>query len=589
LLVYSISGEPLKAIDMENARTGGLYWAGEDRLVLVAGVTARPAGMSAPTTSTHAFVLNLISGKMFPLFQPGKDSGSVFRQYAYFGAVEVNGRWTGYFSGFGAHGYQLLRVDLDTGQRDAVKTPAPFGNQARRVDWTIGANGEIAARADYEVEHGIWKVYASGSGSDSRAAAERLVAENDHDPYDTASLKGLGRTAGTIAYAAPDGQQSMHAYEASASGDPAPIELAPGLRLVTFIHDPVTWLLLGAAVDSPVPRYVWFDPDRDRRFQTVQNALAGREPVLISWSAGLNRLVVLTEGDRDPGTYWLVDLTKGRADILGDEWTSITPDDVNPVQAIRYATDDGLQIEAVLTLPRNKPPKGLPLVVIPHGSLGSDRPRFDWLAQAFASMGYAVLQPNYRGSSGYGDAFRQAIYGEMGRKVLTDVSSGVTALAAKGVIDPNRVCIMGADLGGFIALAGVTLQHHLYRCAVSVKGISSLADYVPSEDEDGPAARSLRRLFGMKDRSQIAEGSRGVSPAASAKRADAPILLIDDKADTLAPLSQSEKMKHALEAAEKPVEMVVLDGDDPGFAFAETRAAMLKAAAAFIQKYNPPN
>lgn len=122
----------------------------------------------------------------------------------------------------------------------------------------------------------------------------------------------------------------------------------------------------------------------------------------------------------------------------------------------RYAASDGLEIEAVLTLPPGKSAAGLPLVVIPHvGPIGvNDMVEFDWWAQAYASRGYAVLQPNYRGSSGYGRDFVQAAFGQWGRKMQTDLSDGVAALAKQGLIDAKRVCIVGASYGGYAALAG---------------------------------------------------------------------------------------------------------------------------------------
>ncbi len=129
-------------------------------------------------------------------------------------------------------------------------------------------------------------------------------------------------------------------------------------------------------------------------------------------------------------------------------------------------------MEGVLTLPPDKEGKNLPLVVMPHGGpiVVGDRARFDWWAQVFASRGYAVFQPNYRDTLGYGEAFRHAADGQYGRKMQTDISDGLTALATAGIIDPKRTCIVGGSYGGYAAFAGVTLQHGLYRCAVSVAG-----------------------------------------------------------------------------------------------------------------------
>src|SRR5262249_22277991 len=141
---------------------------------------------------------------------------------------------------------------------------------------------------------------------------------------------------------------------------------------------------------------------------------------------------------------------------------------------ITYEAADGMKIPAYLTLPAGRPASKLPLVVLPHGGPASrDTADFDWWAQAIAAQGYAVLKPNYRGST-----IRQEVlscgYGQWGRKMQTDLSDGVRYLAKQGVIDPARVCIVGASYGGYAALAGVTIDPGVYRCAVSVAGLSDL-------------------------------------------------------------------------------------------------------------------
>ena len=129
---------------------------------------------------------------------------------------------------------------------------------------------------------------------------------------------------------------------------------------------------------------------------------------------------------------------------------------------IDYRAADGRTIHAYLTLPLNREAKNLPLIVLPHGGPHSrDEPGFDWISQSLASRGYVVLQPQFRGSDGFGYDLLSAGFGEFGRKMQTDLSDGVRALAAQGLIDSRRVCIVGASYGGYAALAGATLE---YRC-----------------------------------------------------------------------------------------------------------------------------
>jgi len=220
-----------------------------------------------------------------------------------------------------------------------------------------------------------------------------------------------------------------------------------------------------------------------------------------------------------------------------------------------------------------------------------DEAGFDWWAQAFASRGYAVLQPNYRGSGGRTVALRKAGYGEWGRKIPGDIADGVTELAHEGLVDPKRTCIVGASYGGYAALAGVTVQQGLYRCAVSVAGISNPGSYLawqarirPAED---PGLREIRDIIGAKDSADPLLA--GISPIRFASRADAPILLVHGKDDTRVPVEQSRDMASALRGAGKVVEFIELPQEDHFLSRDATRTAMLKAAVEFVGKYNPPH
>jgi dipeptidyl aminopeptidase/acylaminoacyl peptidase len=202
-----------------------------------------------------------------------------------------------------------------------------------------------------------------------------------------------------------------------------------------------------------------------------------------------------------------------------------------------------------------------------------------------------VFQPNFRGSDGYGARFRAAGYGEWGRKMQTDVSDGLAELGRLGVVDPKRACIVGAGYGGYAALAGVTVQQGFYRCAVSVAGIAdpgaSLANIARWSDGPDSATRYWRRFMGV---TSLQEGElKAVSPFDAAARADAPILLVHGTDDTVVPIDESRRMAAALRAAGKPVELIELPHEDHWLSHATNRIAMLTAAVAFVEKYDPPD
>src|SRR6185437_9788837 len=186
---------------------------------------------------------------------------------------------------------------------------------------------------------------------------------------------------------------------------------SPGIdtaRMSYPIIDPTSHLWIGAFLRNDEREAVFFSPVLQAKWQGTRKAFPNNIVHLVSWSADFNRLVVFTEGGDDPGTYWLVDIQKHSADQIGSPYADIKGSDVGPVQMIDYNAADGMALHGVLTLPPGRQPKSLPLVVLHGGPEERDYPGFDWWAQAYASRGYAVFQPNFRGSGDYGVQFRNA-------------------------------------------------------------------------------------------------------------------------------------------------------------------------------------
>ena len=197
-----------------------------------------------------------------------------------------------------------------------------------------------------------------------------------------------------------------------------------------------------------------------------------------------------------------------------------------------------------------------------------------------------MWQPNFRGSTNRDTAFARAGYGEWGRKMQTDISDGLEALAAKGVIDMDRACIVGASYGGYAALAGVTVQQDIYRCAVAVAPVSDIQAMYSEDVRTSGGARvtksALLDQLGPRDRWDA------VSPRLLADRADAPIMLIHGRDDTVVPYSHSSQMADKLKDAGKPYELVELEGEDHWLSLSATRLKMLESAVNFVEKHNPP-
>jgi dipeptidyl aminopeptidase/acylaminoacyl peptidase len=233
--------------------------------------------------------------------------------------------------------------------------------------------------------------------------------------------------------------------------------------------------------------------------------------------------------------------------------------------------------------------------VLPHGGPAArDTAEFDWWSQALAQQGYAVLQPNYRGSD-VDERLLEAGYGQWGRKMQTDLSDGVRYLAQQGIVDPSRVCIVGASYGGYAALAGVTLQEKVYRCAVSVAGLSDLAQMLRWEGRGGLEAsgvvhyidRYWSRFWGVSGINDPLLDA--LSPIKHVDAVTAPVLLIHGRDDTVVPYAQSQMMFDALRRLHKDVQMVTLKKEDHWLSGSETRLQMLQATVAFLREHNPPD
>ena len=346
--------------------------------------------------------------------------------------------------------------------------------------------------------------------------------------------------------------------------------------------------IIGAVLGDDQPQYRFFDPHIEQGWQVVYKAVAKMNPRLVSWSDDQRKMIVLLQTQTAGLMYVLVDIETGKVSGLGPYYKGLTT--IAEVRSISYAASDGLSIPGYLTLPPGREAKNLPLVVLPHGGPESrDTDSYDWLSQGLAAQGYAVLRPNFRGST-MSTAFVARGYGEWGRKMQTDLSDGVRYLAGQGLIDAKRVCIVGASYGGYAAQAGAALQPEVYRCAASIGGISDLRRLM--QDVKGTVIRNnsteqyFKRWFGI-DSSTDARLSE-VSPIEHVDAITIPVLLIHGRDDTVVKYEQSRMMMDALTRAHKRVKLVDLKREDHWLSHGATRQQTMEALVEFLQANNPP-
>lgn len=594
VLIVDDKGVLRASAPVEDAKLRGLRWA-SPRVVLVTTTATVPLGLgftSDMVELTGIIRLSLDGPKPELIF--ANNSGMARAVWGDFGARAFSGKLVGYVGGV-----QLARSADGTGYTFDHGRPALFevdlaSMRSRKVanapsegtwrDWLIDANGQVAATLDMRTD-GSWKIVGPSGGT--------IAAGNQ--PRGKVDLVAFGSQGTSIIYSEESREDGeVRWFEVPLAGGVGN-EVLADISIQRIFTDPASGRLLGYVPSGARPKPVLFDPMHQGQVERVYRAFPKVDVQIAEWSPDFSRFLVHTTGNGDSGTWYKVDTVAKRADAVGydyplipPEYPLIPPEAVGPISTVAYKAADGLDLDGILTLPPNRPARGLPAVMLPHGGPHAhDRAVFDWWAQAFAARGYAVFQPNFRGSTGRGDAFRRAGYGQWGRKMQSDVSDGLAELARQGVVDPKRVCIVGASYGGYAALAGVTLQRGIYRCAVSVAGVSDLSDMYWTDYRESGENKMVRRnqteMLGTP--STFAE----VSPRKHARDASAPILLIHGKDDTVVPFKQSTAMQDALRDAGKPVEFVTLKEEDHWLSRSATRQQMLEASVAFVAKNNPPN
>ena len=586
------SGKKLGQLRAGDQKLRGIRWADNDRLMIFTSVTAIPTTFLWNESEWRQLqIFDLKNGRNYMVPQPNIP-GDISLMTMIRGNVTVRriqGHTVLFVGGLqvighpGSHGRgrevvpALVRVDLES---DSTRIVFP-GRRGFSEFWTIDDAGEVASDELYDQRSHHWSILIRRDGRLQEVAA-------GDEAIDFPRVLGPGPVADTLLLQRiEDGDAVWRLLSLKDGSIGAP--MAEKQTLDQPIEDPLTFRMMGGVHVGDSEEYVFFDPYAQQSWQAAVRAFPNERLRLESVAAGFKKVIVRVEGERDGYGFELVDLTTHRAEPLGDVYEGIGKP--YEVRSIAYPAADGLQIPAYHTLPRGKPAQKLPLIVLPHADpAGRDTADFNWWAQALADQGYAVLQPNYRGSD-LNRAFLARGFGEWGRKMQTDLSDGVRHLAHEGVIDPTRVCIVGASYGGYAALAGVSLDPGVYRCAVSVAGISDLHGWLnwvnhQHYGRDTAAQRYWERFIGASGPDDAS--AEAISPLKHLDAITVPVLLIHGKDDTVVPFEQSQVMYDALHSAHKDVELVALKAEDHWLSRSETRLQMLTASVAFLRAHNPP-
>ena len=473
--------------------------------------------------------------------------------------------------------HDLYELSLSTGEKTLLRK-----NTERVAGWQFDNDGNLRL-AERTSQAGDTEIL-------------RVDADGFKQMYSCTVLEGCGITGFDAA--------NKHAYLTT---NKAPLDLSEldSLDLATGAtekveSDPEKRVDFDSLEQSEIDHHIFFTRYEDERYQLyfqdkkfeeeyrwLESKLPGKEIGFGARSKDENVWIVSASSDTEPGETYLWDR---RAKTLALQYRireELPRESLSERKPYRFKSSDGLEIPAYLTLPKGLPGKNLPLIVFPHGGpWGRDSYGYDTFAQFLSNRGYAVLQPNFRASTGYGKKFLNAGNGEWGRKMQDDLTWGVKALVADGTVDPKRVGIAGGSYGGYATLAGVAFTPDVYAAAVAIvapSNLITLLDAIPPYWEAG-----RKQMYTRMADPTTPEGKAllvAESPLTQAKAIVTPLLVVQGKNDPRVNIRESNQIVAAVRDNGKPVEYLVAPDEGHGFARPINNLAMVTAMEGFLVKY----
>jgi dipeptidyl aminopeptidase/acylaminoacyl peptidase len=567
------SGAPKAIVNIEKTTVLRYSWAGNGKLLLSLMMTVPVMGVPLPATSLVSFdvatkKITPLSRELRGLFNDGVIFSDPAGQY-----VLVSGQKSLFAQP------SVYRIDTATGDARIIQ-PATQG-----IDqWIADASGVVRAGLAYNGRR--WKLFYRQAPDEKLRQIDSRQVRQDDSVLD--AVRFLGDTErGAVLTDSRTGRFAAYSYDFASDSVGEPIFEHPVADASDLILSADGSRVEGVAYEDDRHRIHWLDPakrDLQRRLDAVlpdklnrmmSSSADGR--TILSWSGAAN----------DPGGYFLFDTQARRIQELVRPYDKVKPENLSEVKAVTYTARDGLPIPGYLTLPHGRAARGLPLIVMPHGGpFARDSWAYDPLAQMLADRGYAVLQPNFRGSTGYGRAYVERGYGQWGLAMQDDLDDGMDWLVKQGIADPKRTCIMGASYGGYAAIWGAIRNPDRYRCAISMAGVTDLRTMLKYDRRQFAAPRYARKW-----EAQVAGEEKrdldAVSPLRQAARLTVPLLLAHGERDTNVPFDQSTRLRDALKAAGRPLEFASYPDAGHGFDKTEDQADFMKRVEAFLARHNP--
>ena len=473
----------------------------------------------------------------------------------------------------------VVHVDLTTNASTRVERPR------RGVwSWYADSNGIVRVGVDYD-DNRTRIFYRDDAGQPLRRIETR---RNLADQSVIDQVRFISDTSrGIIVTNAATGRFGVYEYDFATDARGTALFEHPEADVTEAIYGP-DGAVEGVRYEDDRPRIRWLNAQLAELQATVDRTFPNKTNVIVNRSRDGNRALIWSAAADDPGTYYVFDRAARRMEAFASPYDMLADMPHAPVRSISYRSRDGLTIRGYLTLPSGRPERGLPLVVLPHGGpFLRDSWIFDPEVQFLASRGYAVLQANFRGSTGYGRDFVARGFGQLGGGMIDDLEDGIDWLVGQAIVDSGRVCIMGSSYGGYAASWAAIRSPQRYRCAMSWAGPSDLRTML-RHTARGFAARRYFRAYRQQIEGEPEADLNAISPARQAARLRVPLLIGHGRNDQVVPVEQSERLVAALTRARiANVESVFYPKSAHAFTEVSEREDFLTRVEAFLARHNP--
>ena len=568
--------------DAGDRTIAGYQWVGNDTIVLTYASREILFGQRADVSRLVAYDLNSGDIRQLGWDGAGGNGGDILHTDHDTGHILVQRQAYRQERTSTATGTEVIDIDVHTGRFTFVQRENPLVSQ-----WDADADGVVRFGYGYDRDTGRTRVMYRSNASETF----RTISNDSDTSFSGAGLNVLWispNSDNALVRDNRDGFHKIYRVNLSTLQYSAPVFATEGYDVDGIVTSFGGALPIGFRATEQRGRIQWTNPHYREMQSVLEERFGAGNVTITSRDRNEQRVIAYVAKPDQGGAFYLFDTNSGSLELVGYQWQHLQDVELNPVRAFRYTASDGVSIEAVMTWPRHRQQtRGLPLVILTHGGPFGvrDEVGFDGWAQAIAELGYVVVQPNYRGSGGYGKAFQQ-----MGRdngfglRMQDDLDDIIRHLSAEGTIDPNRVCMMGWSYGGYASARAAQRNPELYRCAIAGAGVYDL-----------PMMREYDvEYLGSFGSNYLARGAAELSSVSPARNTDgrwAPILIVHGVRDQRVPIAQARTLVSRLRASGKvegtDFEYIEQPQNTHNLHYDDVWVEWLEGAERWLNRWNP--